>query len=295
MTGSSPDTRLRPIVLDLDGAVGPLPGERRLALAGRHDALRFACGTRVLAEFATWLREALGASRGPAFLGSGDFHHLTLALLVRHAAAVDLVVLDNHPDNMRFPVGVHCGSWVRHAARLAQVRRVDVVGIASADASGRHGWEHYREPLRSGRLTYWCIGADTRWAARAGLAQQVRSFESTADMLEAFALAQSRRSTPVHVSIDKDVLSAEVARTNWDQGVLDERDLLVALGTLHGRVAGADVTGGVSRARYRGLLKRMLVALDRQPEVDERQLGVWQAEHHALDLRLLAVLRKLYA
>ena len=61
-------------------------------------------------------------------LGSGDFHHLSLPLVElearrqrSRAGSLRVVVLDNHPDNMRFPLGVHCGSWVGRAAALPGV------------------------------------------------------------------------------------------------------------------------------------------------------------------------------
>lgn len=102
-----------PLILDLDGGVLPLPQARTLALQHWHDPLRFACRNTTLSRFANDVLLPLPAQLGTVMLGSGDFHHLSLPLLQRlHThAPFQLVVLDNHPDNMRFPFGMHCGSW----------------------------------------------------------------------------------------------------------------------------------------------------------------------------------------
>jgi len=52
------------------------------------------------------------------FYGSGDFHHVSLALLRRLREPFNLLVLDNHPDWMRGVPFLHCGTWLRHASLL---------------------------------------------------------------------------------------------------------------------------------------------------------------------------------
>src|SRR6266852_1895599 len=58
------------------------------------------------------------------FYGSGDFHHVTLALLRRLQMPFNLLVLDKHPDWMRGVPVMHCGTWLHHALRLPNIRRV---------------------------------------------------------------------------------------------------------------------------------------------------------------------------
>ena len=161
----------RPIVLDIDHSVGPLPKRLVVPLEHWQEALRFGCTLRTLARFRTVLDDTLPTEHGTVLLGSGDFHHLSWPLIerVQHAAPFQVVVLDNHPDNMRYPFGVHCGSWVRRVAELPQVSHVYVVGIGSTDIGAGHAWENYLAPLRAGRLSYWSVGVDVRWAAKAGL------------------------------------------------------------------------------------------------------------------------------
>lgn len=280
---------MRPIVLDFDGSVAALPGEVRVPLAHWHQAVRYGCHLRTLAALRAELDRALPAIGGPVFTGSGDFHHVTLELVRRWywQGSMHVIVFDNHPDNMRFPLGVHCGSWVRRVALLPFVRGVHVVGIASPDASAAHAWEHYLTPLLRGKLTYSCIGVDTAWARRLGLGSRVRGFASACAMIDRFADEQRHGHGPVYLSIDKDVLAAEEARTNWDQGVLRVNDVLGAMAPLRGRVIGCDITGDVSTVRYADRWKRALRALDRQPEIDEERLPVWQRQQRAINLRLL--------
>lgn len=289
---------MRPLVLDLDGAVGPLPGECRVELGGWQERLRFGCRRAALAAFDAQALGPVGAqaAAGPVFYGSGDFHHVSLPLIARRLAAAGVrarsarvVVLDNHPDNMRYPFGIHCGSWVRAIALRPAVGAVHVVGITSADVAARHAWEHYRAPLTRGGLHYWCIGVDTGWAAQRGLSSRIRSFPDVAAMLAALSPVLYTPA-PTYVSIDKDVFSPAVARTNWDQGVMTPDQAVDVLECIRGPWLGADVTGGVSQHRYRSPFKRWLSALDAQPPVDGAALQDWQAQQHALDQRLMTVL-----
>ncbi|MBA8885609.1 arginase family protein [Dokdonella fugitiva] len=279
-----------PLVLDFDHSVGALPGATVVDFADRQEAIRFGCSLRTLRAFAAELDARLPREHGTVFLGSGDYHHLSWPLIERCAARApfDVVVFDNHPDNMRFPFGVHCGSWVRKVALLPYVGHVHVLGIGSADVSRAHAWENYLAPLHRRKLTYWTIGVDTRWAARWGLATAFRAFDSRASLLDRFVEEQRGATRAVYLSIDKDVLDPAIARTNWDQGCLLDTDLFSAIDALRGRLVASDVTGEVSAYRYSTWWKRRLSALDEQPTIDPVQLAAWQAQQHALNLRLLA-------
>jgi len=144
---------LRPVVLDLDGSVGPLPDEHRVALTDWQERLRFGCSMRVLEQFGLDLEGRLppASAHGTVLFGSGDFHHLTPLLIARQlrvrTGPIEVIVLDNHPDNMRFPMGIHCGSWVTFVASLPGVSHVHVVGITSRDLGWTHVWENRLGPL----------------------------------------------------------------------------------------------------------------------------------------------------
>lgn len=274
---------MRPVILDLDGAVGPLPCALRLDLRRWHDALRFACASRRLAAFAAHLPRV----DGTAFLGSGDFHHLSLPLIARtQALGLHVLVFDNHPDNMRFPFGVHCGSWVSRVAALPTVARVDVVGITSADIGRGHAWENRLLPLLRGRVRYWSIGVDTGWARRLGMGHAMRGFDDAPALMDALLDTLARERAPLYLSIDKDVLDPAEARSNWDQGCLRVADLEAAIAVARPRIVGSDVTGEISVAAYPQWWKRWLSALDEQPEVDAETLAALQAQQHAVNLAL---------
>lgn len=282
----------QPIVLDVDGSVGPLANRLVLPLREWEESIRFGCSLGRLRRFGAMLDEAMPPIHGTVFLGSGDFHHLTWQLVerVRGSERFQVVVLDNHPDNMRFPFGVHCGSWVRRVAELPRVSHVHVIGITSSDIGRGHAWENYLGPLRARKLTYWSTNVDTTWATKVGLGHAFRSHASSSDMVDAFVGMQANRTEPVYLSIDKDAYAADVARTNWDQGTLSEAGGAAILDAVRGRVIASDVTGEISRYRYKSWWKRRLSAMDGQEEIDAMRIAQWQAEQHALNERLLTLI-----
>ncbi|MDA3914485.1 arginase family protein [Oleiagrimonas sp.] len=278
------------LVLDLDGSATGLDCEQVLDLRKHEQALRFACSMRRLEDFARELEAELPPTYGTVLTGSGDFHHLSLPLIRAVAARrgpLEVVVLDNHPDNMRYPFGVHCGSWVRRVTELAGVRHVHVAGITSGDISLAHAWENQWRPLRTGRLTYWSTGVHTSWARRVGLGQAFRAFADMPALVQALGTHLAGSGLPVYLSIDKDVLSARDAHTNWDQGVMCTSQMLALIQAMHGRIVGSDITGDVSQVDYQQGWKRFLSALDRQPRIPEVELLRWQDEHRLLNQRLI--------
>ena len=282
-----------PLVLDFDASVGTPRGSFVVALADWHQRVRFGCSLRTYDALRQHLLPLLPHDAGPVLTGSGDFHHASLLLIERLAdrGPLDVVVFDNHPDNMRYPWGIHCGSWVSHVARLPFVRHVQVMGITSNDVSLSHALENRLMPLWRGRVSYWCLGRSTSWARWSGLKGVIRSFDAAERMLDAFALQQASSRSPVYLSIDKDVLSTRVARTNWDQGVLVEEDLCHAIAAVGSRLVGCDITGDLSVARYEARWKRWLSQLDGQAELAAEQIREWQAAHHLLNDRLIVALR----
>ena len=58
-----------------------------------------------------------------SLLGSGDYHHFSLALIANQEGPLTVVLFDNHPDWMRPPHRYHCGTWVYSLARLPQIER----------------------------------------------------------------------------------------------------------------------------------------------------------------------------
>jgi hypothetical protein len=270
-------------ILDFDGSVRPLDGAAIVPLREWEESIRFGCRMSELRRLQSAIEPA-----DIVFMGSGDFHHVSLLLIERLSTPVQVVVLDNHPDNMRYPFGIHCGSWVSHVAKLPFVARVHVLGITSSDVEGAHVIENHLAPLRSGKVVYWCVGRNLRALGRFGV-RNSRSFASVSEMLDRFSVEIEQ--TPVYLSIDKDVLASDVVQTNWDQGVMTLEELESAIGLVRGRLIGGDVVGDVSSYRYRSRFKRLLSGLDRQPEIPAASLEAMQTRQHEVNQRLLSLLR----
>lgn len=269
-----------PLILDFDASLAGLAGAGRIDLGAWQEAVRFGCSWRIWRELSAWLAECMPKDYGPVCMGSGDFHHLSHLLLARVPAGtgpLDVVVFDNHPDNMRFPFGIHCGSWVHHAARLPGVVTVHVLGITSGDITLAHAWENHLGGLYRGKVHYWSIGTDMRWAHAIGLGRVCHAFENAEDMLSAVLVHLEASRRPLYLSIDKDVLSDEEVRTNWDQGCLRMADLYRVMAMLKGRLLGGDITGEVSAYSYQTRWKRFLSALDGQQDIAADELTAWQA------------------
>ncbi|MGF6212613.1 hypothetical protein [Comamonas sp. 4034] len=286
---------MTPLVLDVDGSVGSLDNEIRLPLHDWQEAIRFGSTLRRYEVFRTQVEQRLPAQYGTVFTGSGDFHHLSWLLIERCITLnafnarrqLRVVVLDNHPDNMLFPWGVHCGSWVRRIALHPAVSHVHVVGITSQDIGPNHAWENYAAPLRAGRLTYWSSGVDVAWATRKGLAQAFRSFESVQSLSESMSQMLLKAPLPTYLSIDKDVFARDVAVTNWDQGQMREDDAAQIIETLEGQIVGSDVTGDISSWRYATWWKRLMSSGDGQDtQVEAAALAIAQSGQHLLNERL---------
>jgi arginase family enzyme len=283
---------MKPLILDFDGAVKPLPDEQRIDLQDWQENIRFGCKKNALNKLEHAVGDALDGPHGTVFMGSGDYHHVSHLLIRRYAnlgMPLQVVVFDNHPDNMRYPFGIHCGSWVWHISRLPFVSNVHVLGITSTDVEVAHGWENHLRNLRASKVRYWCVGRDLGWMKSLGIAGS-RSFLSTVELLEAFSSHISSTDNPVYLSIDKDVLSPEDAHTNWDQGVMRLSEMQSAVTMLKGRIVGSDVTGEVSVYHYQSRFKRLLSGMDGQSEIAEQDIAAWQAQHRQINLNILDIL-----
>lgn len=283
---------MQPLILDFDGAVNDLSGVDRFPLQTKQESIRFGCSMATLRALGAELSPVLSSHAPIVFLGSGDYHHVSYLLMERLralATPLQIVVFDNHPDNMRYPFGIHCGSWVSHVVRLPFVTCVHVVGITSSDVEGRHLWENHLTALYAGRVRYWCVGQDLRAMRRLGI-RHSHSFPTAGDLLDRFAFESRTWKDPVYLSIDKDVLARGVVETNWDQGVMTLEELEQAIDMIGNVVIASDVTGEVSAYRFSSRFKRMLRWLDRQPEVPENLLSIWQDQHRVVSQRLLSKL-----
>ncbi|HYT93271.1 MAG TPA: hypothetical protein VEL76_31420 [Gemmataceae bacterium] len=277
---------MRTRILDLDGGLLAQQRLQRRYDPALHDLrswgphVRLGCGFGRFRRFETALADALGEAR-PAdrmltFCGSGDFHHVSLALLRRLKEPFNLLVIDNHPDWMRAVPIMHCGTWVYHAARLPQVQRIFHVG---GDVDFDNAWRLLApwNLLRSGKITVFpsVRSFETgRWGDIANCPlRRERDTPMTEERLEDL-LAPCRldlRRYPLYVSLDKDVLQADQAVVNWDSGRLTLEEvgkvLEVFLAAAAGDLIGMDIVGDWSPVGVKGLLRRFL-HLSEHPALD---------------------------
>jgi arginase family enzyme len=214
----------------------------------------------------------LGLDRGGTtvvtWLGSGDFHHVT-AVLVRILAKVrqermTVVHFDHHPDWVVMRSGAHCGSWVSDLLARGIVDRVVSIGPSSRDLAWPELKRADLDLLANGKLAIYPFNPPRtyvwrRYANGPGHAQSGHRLRWTCfdPMPTEAAIEEIMRAIPsdtIYVTIDKDVLRRADAVTNWDQGICALDDLLAWLRPLLGRrrVAGVDVSGDHSPARYDG-------------------------------------------
>jgi hypothetical protein len=295
-------------VLDLDGSIVrqtevlARAAAAVLPLAAWAPRLRMGCGHGAFRRFERELAQLAGAESDReallTFCGSGDFHHVSLALLRRQPRPCNLLVIDNHPDWMRGVPFLHCGTWLRHASLLPLARRVFHVG-GEVDFDNAWRWLAPWPLLRSGKITV--LPAVRRFRAGGWRAVNHEALRAAPDCpadrgrleawLRPFRAELSGR--PLYVSLDKDVLGADESVVNWDSGRLtggEVREVLRAFLGAAGDLAGMDVVGDWSPVRVAGPLRRAL------HWTEHPRLTVSAAEatrrNQALNLLLLETVRE---
>lgn len=274
---------MNPWLIDLDGSVASQPavaGRCRLSAWKASDwgpGIRLGCSFRRFWHFSRCLQDqAPGDGPGPlvTLYGSGDFHHVSLALLARLREPFNLLVVDKHPDWMRGIPFLHCGTWVYHAARLPKARRIFHVG-GELDFDNNFRWLAPWPFLASGRVTV--FPAVRRFRGRAWgrvphepIRDPARD-EVSVGRLEALLrpLAADLKRWPLYVSVDKDVMVEDDAVVNWDSGHLRLAEVCTVLAAFlrlaDGRLAGADLVGDWSPVRVSGLCRRWLHLTEHPP------------------------------
>ncbi|HLJ94193.1 MAG TPA: hypothetical protein VKU02_13480 [Gemmataceae bacterium] len=264
-------------ILDLDGSLAQQTGwvERyQPSISAARDwgpAIRLACSFKRFRRFEQKLATLLPAANGQApaltFYGSGDFHHVSLALVRRLTVPVNLLVFDNHPDWMRGVPLLHCGTWLYHAACLPMVHRIFHVG-GDVDFDNFYRWMAPWQMLRSGKIVVFpgrrrfLRGA---WSAVSN--EPVRPEEGTPirsgraeELLDRYRTELARR--PLYISLDKDVLVEQESVVNWDSGHLTLAEvntiLHAFLAAANANLAGIDVTGDWSTVQVHGALRQVL-------------------------------------
>lgn len=162
--------------------------------------------------------------RGIHFLDSGNYHYLSKFWLEKIEEPYSLIVFDHHTDMQEsaFFGMLSCGSWIKEVLEEhPYIQEVCVVGPPKAAIE-------QCEPNLASRVVFL-----TQEELEAGILEKWHAF------------LENGKELPVYLSIDKDVLCLEDARTNWDQGEmkLEEMEKMIKQVFQKRNVLGADICG----------------------------------------------------
>ena len=274
------------LILDFDGSVELPVVAQKIDLRRYEECIRYCAGFGDLEALWSAIKQDVSKAR-INFIGSGDFHHISY-LLIKNMPynGLRVVVFDNHPDNMYFPYGIHCGSWVYHASRLPNVKSIDILGIASGDVKGINLIQNRYSSLRSGKVHYYCM-SPVSWLSALLNKGQIKALAGGS--LDSFVEYLQSGDDPVYVSLDKDVLMRDFLQTTWDQGVMTESVLLQSLESIKKSIVGADICGDISFYRYKSPLKRILRSLDGRP-YNVADTRVERQKHMSFNMDIISLL-----
>lgn len=162
--------------------------------------------------------------RGIHFLDSGNYHYLSKFWLEKIEEPYSLIVFDHHTDMQEsaFFGMLSCGSWIKEVLEEhPYIQEVCVVGPPKAAI------EQCEANLAS-RVVFL-----TQEELEAGILEKWHEF------------LENGKELPAYLSIDKDVLCLEDARTNWDQGEMKLEDMEKMIKQVFQKrnVLGADICG----------------------------------------------------
>ncbi len=157
------------------------------------------------------------------YLGSGNYHYITQALLSFIGQPFTLVLFDHHTDALANPAEniLSCGSWVTTSLeKITNLQKVIMIGVDPALSV------HFPMEERA----------------------KIKIFKESSTVGDPFFLKELSLccgNEAVYISIDKDVLSKSEVSTNWDQGTMRMAELLRILNWLkkNHEVVGADICG----------------------------------------------------
>ncbi|WP_018663732.1 arginase family protein [Heyndrickxia acidiproducens] len=213
------------------------------------------CEDAALRQIQTGLQKR--RKRGITFLGSGNYHYVTLLLLQEAAEPFSLVLFDNHPDMGKDCENqmLSCGSWVSFALQQNPLlEKVIIVGPTAI-----------KEPLpRTPSASIF------PFSAQHGVDLKL--------------VLSAIHTETIYISIDKDVLAPRFAATNWDQGIMDKSVLLSYLASLISakRVFGVDICGETRMSPAEQFMPRIREAIRKNDAMNTEILSTClnAARHH---------------
>lgn len=178
---------------------------------------------------------------GIHFLGSGNYHYMSLFFLEKISVPYSLVVFDHHTDMQPSMFGdlLSCGSWILQALQVcAQIKEVLIIGIGEESLKAAKETtlttEHFSINIESQKLLH-CHYQKV----------PITFIKENAELKTIYSFLSDKRFSSVFLSIDKDVLSPEEVTTDWDQGCMTLSDLSASCHHLSQscRILGIDICG----------------------------------------------------
>lgn len=223
------------------------------------------------------------------FLGSGDFHHVAEILLKRHNEPISVIDFDFHPDwDTIFPM-LHCGSWVTHAMKNPNVKKLVMIGASSRDLLPFSLQAGDLSSLKDNRIEIYPYSRNpgiiffrnipdniSLSLKRYPLFTKVYWKElKDKNVSEFFKDILTRLPTKkVYITIDKDCMGTKGVLTNWDQGALPLEELLDIIKIIkeNFEIVGIDITGDYSPVNIKGIFKNIASWLDHPKDIAAEKL-----------------------
>ncbi len=172
---------------------------------------------------------------GLHFLDSGNYHYISYLWLQQIQEPFCLIYFDNHPDMKPslFEELLSCGGWVREALhKCTLLQHVLCIGVDEKLLT--------EEMKQEEKVTF----ITRQQIKKPGEGGELDAVEDLCEQISA-QLKEKVKRLPVYLSVDKDVLSKDVVRTNWEQGSMTEEMLFTALAVIfkETEVIGMDICG----------------------------------------------------
>lgn len=165
--------------------------------------------------------------KGIHFIGSGNYHYISLFFLEKINFPFSLIVFDHHTDMQYSMFGdlLSCGGWIRNAiTTLPFLKEVLLIGVGEESLNG----------TKETTLTQseFCITQETETFLQCQYHKEKETsiiiIKEDQKDIHWHKLYKNYIHFPYYLSIDKDVLSKSELETDWDQGNLSLIDLTYA-------------------------------------------------------------------
>jgi len=225
------------------------------------------------------------------FLGSGDFHHISIPLIEQFEQPLSVIVFDHHPDWFVSPPALGCGSWVSEVLKRKNIKKLVSLGPSSDDLNNSSMFTADTASFKGNRLEIYPYQRSLTRAFLKKIPDNI-SFKRKRTLfydeicwqqlkdknLEVFLVSLIERlpTKQVYISIDKDCLKKQYSLTNWEEGNFSLDELLLMLKAIKGRldIVGLDITGDYSFPKVSGMIRSFVSRQDHPQEYSAKGMDL---------------------